>query len=1098
MRIKVLVLLSLGILTSHLADAQEIRDTTLTVNFYGVADGLPNPDITAIFRDSFGLMWLGTDGGGLSYYDASRFFNYYPNSQITDSLSNGNITDIAEDSHHNIWLATQEGISCWDRSSLKFRNYPILYNTRDGIDYKGALALYVDEDDMIWVATMRGLLKFDGKTATQHWFDFPYILNQRNLYLPNKILKDKKGTIWVLVSGVLLSFDPERETYNRLDASSYELGKTKLDIITGFAFDRANRLCISTLNAVYIYRDAINFPYMYPLPAVLRASSFAMIEGFWLDCDDEPWVLYDGKMYCIDRESSVWTCIRNIYTQSEKIENVSSPCCNFENRDVFFFPIDGGFATWNRQLPFFMQSSNRLDDRSRLRSKKVLSIFTHDDRNVWVGTAEGMLLHLDFATDSIVNYNETHPLPFTRTHSTVNTFFRFPSGELVAGTSEGLLYFNPQNETWQRTAPQAWLQDLILALHDRQIQKIVSTDDDIFLFALRDGLFVYEQNNAKGTEVTSVVHKDVRDVLYESQHYILCVADNRLYRVDIKTYQLVAFTFSDTIRNPLVSSPTVLCVAKGTNERFWVGTDDGLYYLQAGDKICTKALEHNYFRFNSVNSLHCDAKGNVWIATLRGIAEFDPTAHNLYIFGKADGLRRTTFNRNAVYQSPNGTIYFGSLIGFTYFHPRDRRTRTDIPVILSRVELFSEHKHIMHPTHTTREILMPAEFQSISFYLSCLAYSVPIPPHYQVLFEGLYERWSDVTSGSVVSVNLLPPGRYKFRYRASLNNDVWVEGEPYTLIIEEKSSFASFFKNYLLIFTIIFFVIALIFVRRFLIDGHGKVNDRIRNAMHLEALNQDLQRQSRILNAELRSARHSQDVILPTLDHIRKRCPESFILFKPLREVSGYIYWYSEYKEYIYLGVVDCTGHGISAAIMSLISYVFLHTIIVEHHTTNAAKILSLLSNSLYTRNAHTEDTELVSEGADISICVVDTSRQMIDFAGAFQRIIHCHDHLTDVYIGDATFLGNMPNQNFTSRVLHYTPNDMLYLFSDGYADQIGGPYAKKMRFATFQELLESAAQRPTDQQQSYLTERLANWQGTNAQYDDITLLGFRCNFRTE
>ena len=159
--------------------------------------------------------------------------------------------------------------------------------------------------------------------------------------------------------------------------------------------------------------------------------------------------------------------------------------------------------------------------------------------------------------------------------------------------------------------------------------------------------------------------------------------------------------------------------------------------------------------------------------------------------------------------------------------------------------------------------------------------------------------------------------------------------------------------------------------------------------MSLEALNQDLQRQSQILRTELRNARHTQDVILPTIETLQQRCPDSFILFKPLREVSGDIFWYSEHANYLYLGVIDCTGHGTSAAIMSLLTYVFLHSIIVEQHTTGAAKILGLLSNSLYERNARIKDVEAMSEGADVSICVIDTKRKMIDFAGAFQRIIH-------------------------------------------------------------------------------------------------------------
>ena len=218
-----------------------------------------------MFRDSFGLMWIGTDGGGVSCFDASVFFNYYPNHSIRDSLADGYITAIAEDKDHNIWLATHAGVSCLNRSSMRFQNYPISYATRDGNTYKGVLSIYFDREDQCWLASMRGLGKFDSKTGEVEWYDFPFLLNQQNLYLNNKILEDKESNIWVLVSGVLLCWDRELEQYKRLETSQYETGHTKLEVITGFAFDSKFRLCVATLNAIYVYRDAINLPFVSTL-----------------------------------------------------------------------------------------------------------------------------------------------------------------------------------------------------------------------------------------------------------------------------------------------------------------------------------------------------------------------------------------------------------------------------------------------------------------------------------------------------------------------------------------------------------------------------------------------------------------------------------------------------------------------------------------------------------------------------------------------------------------------------------------------------------------------------------------------------------------
>ena len=100
LRIRTYLLLLLVALATEAAAHLQVRDTSINVNFYGVEEGLPNPEVTAMFRDSFGLMWIGTDGSGVSCFDASVFFNYYPNHSIRDSLADGYITAIAEDKDH--------------------------------------------------------------------------------------------------------------------------------------------------------------------------------------------------------------------------------------------------------------------------------------------------------------------------------------------------------------------------------------------------------------------------------------------------------------------------------------------------------------------------------------------------------------------------------------------------------------------------------------------------------------------------------------------------------------------------------------------------------------------------------------------------------------------------------------------------------------------------------------------------------------------------------------------------------------------------------------------------------------------------------------
>lgn len=1073
----------------------QLLDTSVTVNFYGLDNGLANPDVNEIFRDSFGMLWIGTNGGGVSCFDAMHFFNYYPNPRHPDSLVDGNIRGISEDQEHNIWLATAKGLSCYDRTLMHFRNYAQTYETTDSTEYSGVLGVYVTRENTYWMLTYRGLARFNPNTGSATFYDFPYLLKPSSRFPQTKIREDRDGLLWVLISGILLSFDPEQERYATLRASGYETGGSDLEHICGFAFDREHHLCLATEENVYVYRDAINLPLIYPTPRQ-ECGKRLQLESFWLDHYDDFWGLSDGRLYFLEKTTGAWQRYRNIYTPTEKLGFVPNAGVNFDDKHLFFFPIEGGFAMWDLRPTFFTQTTSRLDCQSQLRNKSVTAIYTREDKGVWIGTSDGEVLYFDRSTDTVVNFTDLQSSPLRQHSSRVNAFYRFSSGELIAGTSEGLLYFDPKEEEWGRNFSSSWLYSLAEKLDGKYINKLTPLDTRRLGIGLRDGFFVYDLQKHLLQEYPSLRGKDIREFTYEDSDHVVCVGDHSLYRVNLEVHSCEGIDFATAPDGKLLEV-SALSVAHGTDKSLWVGTNDGLFHLEHGESACYLALSHYFFKSNPLNALACDQHGNVWIATQRGIVEYDPMLSQLFLFGKNDGLRYKSFSRNISFVSPQNEIYFGGTIGLTYFRPRAHERTENDRVLVSKLTFFCIGEVREIPTLTTHSLTLPENSPSVSFQLTLLDFANRSPVYFQVMLEGHYDRWTDVESLSIVNINNLREGDYVFRYRASLDREVWTEGEPYHLHVLRDFSLRDFIWNYLPFITILFIVLTIFFVRYYIMDSHSKVNERIKMTMHLEALNQSLQEKDRVIDVELHNARHSQNVILPSLQSIQRSSPSSFILFEPLREVSGDIYWYSTYEQYIYVGVIDCTGHGISAAIMSLITYVFLHDIIIVRHVTSASRILTLLSNSLYERNMHLQNMEVISEGADVSMCVIDTERQMINFAGAFLRMIHCHNGIADVYTGDAAFVGSEGNLNFTSRMIHYKPSDELFLFSDGYSDQIGGPHAKKMRFARFQELIAQASQLPIAEQEGFLAAALAEWQGANSQYDDITVLGLKCDFQT-
>ncbi len=1083
-----------ALLTTQIIYAEPtLRDTSIYVHFYGVDEGLPHPDVSALFLDSFGLLWIGTKGGGLSCFTSSRFFNFAPNPTNPDSLNCGNIYDIAEDPVHNIWLVTQKGLTCYNRTFMRFENYEIDYYARDSIHYQGGLALGFDPQGICWIATMRGLLRFDPYAKEFALFDFPYSLNPNNIYLKHKLLFDREGNIWTHIAGLLFAFNPHTKQFNRINTSHYETGNTTPELITGFGFDKQFRLYVATHEAIYVYHNSINLPYTYPIPTFQNEENKPTIDGFWIDHDDDLWCLIDNKIFFIDRETGSWCHYKNIFSISEQLGAIPCAACDFKDENTYFFPIEGGFAAWRIQPHFFVQEQLLSTSQFHLNNRSVKALFTLDDNVIWLATSNGHILKQNRKENSLIDskllYSPSHK-------NTVTSFTTYNHGRsLLATTKQGLIYYDPSLQAWTKNPKDEKLHTLFTTLQNKNINALKKLSDAQLLFALNSGLFLFNHNSL--LNFTPLLGRNVQDIEIEDRNSVICIVNGQLFRADLTNLSLTPITYCDTSALLLPKYPNAIALTSSQNY-IWIGTDDGLFYLHKSNDSCFKALEHPHFKTADIRAMAVDEMENIWIATTNKIVEFDPHTKKSYLFNNSDGIIfHSSFNPHAVFVSPAGTIYFGGLNGFTHFLPSNtKHIQKKNDVLLTKLELTAIDQTTELPTLTSTELIVPPKYLSLTFHFALLNYTSKRPPRFQIKFSGLYERWTEVETHDIMNVNNLPPGKYTFQFRASENGEDWFEGKPYTLVVQRKTSFPELINNYFLLLLLLLIILLTIGIRKNYLRRKKALHDRLESTHRLQTLNKELEKQNNFLNLELRNARHTQNIILPELSTMQERIPEIFLLFKPLREVSGDIYWYSAYLNYIYIGVIDCTGHGIAAALMSLISYVYLHDIIVEQHNTRAGKILSILNNYLYYQNENAKNGDNIGEGLDISLCVIDTTRHMIDFAGAFQRIIHRHNNISDIYLGNSCFIGDSLNQNFTSRIIHYSPSDLLYLFSDGYADQTGGNESKKMRFALFQQYIEQAATLPIREQKDYLEQQLLLWQGSNPQYDDITILGLQCDFK--
>lgn len=289
------------------------------------------------------------------------------------------------------------------------------------------------------------------------------------------------------------------------------------------------------------------------------------------------------------------------------------------------------------------------------------------------------------------------------------------------------------------------------------------------------------------------------------------------------------------------------------------------------------------------------------------------------------------------------------------------------------------------------------------------------------------------------------------------------------------------------------------------IDAGNRLNNAIRiiqERKELEALiaKKDKQIKQFVddITKSIQYGKNIQEAMLPSLSRIKKSFPESFILFKPRDQISGDFYWHKtvkhDNKECHIIAVFDCAGHGIPGALLSMIGLSILERLI-NYGIFEPNKLLNRLHNEFMValRQKETEN----KDGLDASLCMYIPSENKLLFAGANNPLYYQQASQNEIQIirSDRISVGGLfldVERDYSVVELSITEPTNFYLFSDGFADQFGGPKNKKLKLKGFREMLQKHATKPMHVQELLLAKDIYDWQGTeNMQVDDITLIGF-------
>ena len=251
------------------------------------------------------------------------------------------------------------------------------------------------------------------------------------------------------------------------------------------------------------------------------------------------------------------------------------------------------------------------------------------------------------------------------------------------------------------------------------------------------------------------------------------------------------------------------------------------------------------------------------------------------------------------------------------------------------------------------------------------------------------------------------------------------------------------------------------------------------------------------LLSSIHYAKLIQNAILPSEERFKKVLPGSFVFHRPRDIVSGDFYWLQEYDDKILVAAVDCTGHGVPGAFMSIIGNNALNAAVREEELTTPALVLDSLNrgvSSTLTLQADINEVG-IKDGMDIALVTIDRKNKTLQYAGAYNPIYIIRNGQLMETKGDKFPIGLSIDDKlrlFTNHTFDLVEGDMIYIFSDGYPDQFGGPMGKKFKYDQFRTLLLDIHELSPRKQIKQIGSRFDEWMGDLVQIDDVLVMGLR------
>ncbi|MDQ3049238.1 MAG: SpoIIE family protein phosphatase, partial [Bacteroidota bacterium] len=459
----------------------------------------------------------------------------------------------------------------------------------------------------------------------------------------------------------------------------------------------------------------------------------------------------------------------------------------------------------------------------------------------------------------------------------------------------------------------------------------------------------------------------------------------------------------------------------------------------------------------------------LWLGTNNGINKvklkdnFDIASIRLY--SEQEGFKGIEVNQNGILLDDNGYLWLGTINGLSKYNRAFDSPNTTAPKLhLNNIQLFYQNVDWKNYTEEVDprnnlpvSLNLSHRNNNLTFHFQALTAD---NVQYTFILEGQDEEWSPMTTNTQAVFSNINPGRsYTFKVKAVNSNGVWSNEVVSFSFSVAPPWWQTWWFYTLAVLLILVAVYAFINYRTSKLAKEKKILEEkvTERTVELKGANDKLSVAFNDIRDSINYAKKIQDAILPLEDEIKRALPQSFVLFKPRDVVSGDFYWFNRKEERIYIAAVDCTGHGVPGAFMSMIGNSLLNEIISKKGPHDAAGILKSLHKGVRKALKQDRNSYESKDGMDLALAVIDTGTNTLQYSGAKRSLFCFSEGVFSEVKADKQSIGGLEMEDdyhFTNHSFQLKKGDTFYLFTDGYVDQFGGEKGKKYSTKRLKETL--------------------------------------------